>query len=123
MLTLMTCLALAQAEPAPTIVLAVDTLVPRGEAYRSNRVGLGLSAGYWHAFDMFALEPRARVRYGFGSEGDASYLDGAFDIALMVTPNLRFLSPFAGGGLGARYLFTREPASTVATGKIGRAHV
>jgi hypothetical protein len=103
---------------APTTVLAGGAFVPRGDTYRSDRLGVAMSFGYWADFDRLALWPAAGLVFGPGDGGDATYVESGLELAALFVPWDFVIRPFIGGGVAARFLYTRERERTLTSGSV-----
>jgi hypothetical protein len=93
--------------------LRVGGVVPFGRGFSEGGFGLQFDVAYWYEARDFSIEPRIGMRFSSESEGSHRYVQVPMDIGAHYILSLGDVAPFFGGGLGARYLWARQPRTLV----------
>lgn len=99
------------------VALRIGGLVPFGTGFNGAGVGLHFDVAYWYEAPFFAIEPRVGVRFSGENRDGNRYVQVPLDVGAHYILGLGNIAPFLGAGLGARFQWSRRPA-TVLVGEV-----
>lgn len=95
------------------IGLHIGALVPLRKSYRSTRPGMSFDLAYWLELDLLAVQPRFGLRWDVAAGEETSYLELVADISANWLFLRSSITPFAGLGIGGRWVKTKRPETVV----------